>query len=63
MSCEGYENHLDACELPSAQSGISTFDGYKMHKGSVSTAASTRTRSFYSLSAFRGSKPSEMKLH
>ncbi|XP_021297038.1 muscle M-line assembly protein unc-89-like isoform X1 [Herrania umbratica] len=64
MSCEGYENHLDARELPSAQSGISTFDAHKMHKGSVSTAASTTkgTRSFFSLSAFRGSKPSEMKL-
>ncbi|XP_022749269.1 LOW QUALITY PROTEIN: uncharacterized protein LOC111298832 [Durio zibethinus] len=61
---DGYENHLDFHELPSAQSGISTFDAHKLHKGSVSAAASTTkgTRSFFSLSAFRGSKPSETKL-
>ncbi|XWS65653.1 hypothetical protein CRYUN_Cryun05aG0132100 [Craigia yunnanensis] len=60
---DGYENHLDSHELPSAQSGISTFDAHKLQKGSVSAAASTTkgTRSFFSLSAFRGSKPSEMK--
>ncbi|XWS08407.1 hypothetical protein CRYUN_Cryun41cG0077400 [Craigia yunnanensis] len=59
-----YGNHLDSLELPSAQSGISMFDANKLHKGSVSAAASTTkgTRSFFSLSAFSGSKPSEMKL-
>ncbi|XVF00407.1 hypothetical protein REPUB_Repub03eG0283300 [Reevesia pubescens] len=61
---DGYENHLDSHELPSAQSGISMFDAHKLHKGNVSAAASTTkgSRSFFSLSAFRGSKPSEMKL-
>ncbi|XP_012454396.2 uncharacterized protein LOC105776345 [Gossypium raimondii] len=61
---DGYENHLDAHELPSAQSGISTFDAHKLQKGGVSAAASTTkgTRSFFSLSAFRGSKPSDMKI-
>ncbi|XP_022764905.1 muscle M-line assembly protein unc-89-like isoform X2 [Durio zibethinus] len=61
---DGCENHLDSHELPSAQSGISMLDAHKLHKGSVSAAASTTkgTRSFFSLSAFRGSKPSEMKL-
>ncbi|MBA0696742.1 hypothetical protein Goari_003269, partial [Gossypium aridum] len=38
---DGYENHLDAHELPSAQSGISTFDAHKLQKGGVSAAAST----------------------
>ncbi|XVF41268.1 hypothetical protein PTKIN_Ptkin01aG0267000 [Pterospermum kingtungense] len=54
---DGYENHLDSHEHPS---GISTFDAHKLHKGGVSAAASTTkgTRSFFSLSAFRGSKPS-----
>ncbi|XWS74463.1 hypothetical protein CRYUN_Cryun01aG0000200 [Craigia yunnanensis] len=61
---DGYGNHLDSHELPSVQSGIKTFDAHKLRKGSVSAAASTTkgTRSFFSLSAFRGSKPSEMKL-
>ncbi|XVF24272.1 hypothetical protein REPUB_Repub13aG0113300 [Reevesia pubescens] len=61
---DGYENHFDSHELPSGQSGISTFDAHKLQKGGVSAAGSTTkgTRSFFSLSAFRGSKPSEMKL-
>ncbi|XVE90930.1 hypothetical protein DITRI_Ditri20bG0115200 [Diplodiscus trichospermus] len=64
LSSDGYENHLDSHELPSAQSGISMFDAHKSQKGGVSAAASSTkgTRSFFSLSAFRGSKPSEMKL-
>ncbi|KAK8531709.1 hypothetical protein V6N13_131069 [Hibiscus sabdariffa] len=47
-------------ELRSAQSGISTFDAHKLQNGSISITASTTkgTRSFFSLSAFRGSKPS-----
>ncbi|KAK9019905.1 hypothetical protein V6N11_054411 [Hibiscus sabdariffa] len=63
LHAKNYEHNLDAYELPSAQSG-SSFDAHKLQKGSVSAAASTTkgTRSFFSLSAFRGSKPSDMKL-
>ncbi|OMO89943.1 hypothetical protein COLO4_19501 [Corchorus olitorius] len=55
LHAKNYENHLDTHELPSAQSGFSTFDVNKLHKGSVSAAASTTkgTRSFFSLSAFK----------
>ncbi|KAE8662534.1 Glutamine-rich protein 23 [Hibiscus syriacus] len=64
LHAKNYEHNLDAHELPSAQSGISAFDMQKSRKGSVSATASTTkgTRSFFSLSAFRGSKPSDMKL-
>ncbi|GMI70222.1 hypothetical protein HRI_000691500 [Hibiscus trionum] len=64
LHAKNYEHNLDAHELPSAQSGISSFDAHKLQKGSVTAAASTTkgTRSFFSLSAFRGSKPSDMKL-
>ncbi|GMI80254.1 hypothetical protein HRI_001694600 [Hibiscus trionum] len=59
LHAKNYEHNLDA-----PQSGISTFDAHKLQKGSVSAAVSTTkgTRSFFSLSAFRGSKPSDMKL-
>ncbi|KAL4291041.1 hypothetical protein GQ457_14G017760 [Hibiscus cannabinus] len=72
LHAKNYEHNLDAHELPSgtacsvyaAQSGISAFDAHKLQKGNVSGAASTTkgARSFFSLSAFRGSKPSDMKL-
>ncbi|KAE8711885.1 Glutamine-rich protein 23 [Hibiscus syriacus] len=64
LHAKNYEHNLDAHELPSAQSGISSFDMQKLQKRGVSATASTTkgTRSFFSLSAFRGSKPSDMKL-
>ncbi|XP_016704918.2 uncharacterized protein [Gossypium hirsutum] len=57
---DGFDRNLNSHELPSAQSGIRAFNTHKLHNGSVSAAASTTkgTRSFFSLSAFRGSKPS-----
>ncbi|XP_044461791.1 uncharacterized protein LOC123193070 [Mangifera indica] len=63
---EDYGKKVDA-HLVSAQSNISRYDtqnSNKLHKGHVSAAAPTNkgTRSFFSLSAFRGSKPNETKL-
>ncbi|GMI84953.1 hypothetical protein HRI_002164600 [Hibiscus trionum] len=57
---DGFDHNLSSHELRSAQSGIRTFDAHKLQHGSVSvTASATKgTRSFFSLSAFRGSKPS-----
>ncbi|KAJ4720273.1 serine/arginine repetitive matrix protein 2-like isoform X2 [Melia azedarach] len=64
---EEYEKNVDA-HLLTAQSNLSRFDAQnsnKLHKHHVSAAGSTSkaTRSFFSLSAFRGSKPNETKLH
>lgn len=63
---EDYEKHMDA-HLLSAQSDISRFDAHnsqKWQKNHVSAVAPTTkaSRSFFSLSAFRGSKPNDTKL-
>ncbi|KAB5512457.1 hypothetical protein DKX38_029485 [Salix brachista] len=59
---EGYDRNVNARELLLAQSNTSS---HQLHKGHVSTSTSTTkaTRSFFSLSAFRGSKPNETKFH
>ncbi|CAK7340029.1 unnamed protein product [Dovyalis caffra] len=65
---EGHDRNVNADELPLAHSNISKFSAqssHQLHKGHASTATSTAkaTRSFFSLSAFRGSKPNETKFH
>ncbi|KAJ6422293.1 hypothetical protein OIU84_027280 [Salix udensis] len=59
---EGHDRNVNARELLLAQSNTSL---HQLHKGHVSTSTSTTkaTRSFFSLSAFRGSKPNETKFH
>ncbi|GLT74528.1 hypothetical protein SLA2020_463180 [Shorea laevis] len=64
---EGYELNMAANLQPSGESGISRFVRHgsdKSEKGTVPAMGPTTkaTRSFFSLSAFKGGKPNEMKL-
>ncbi|GLT94588.1 hypothetical protein SLE2022_123200 [Rubroshorea leprosula] len=64
---EGYELNVAAYLQPSGESGISRFVRHgsdKSEKGTVPAMGPTTkaTRSFFSLSAFKGGKPNEMKL-
>ncbi|XP_050209771.1 COP1-interacting protein 7-like [Mercurialis annua] len=60
----GQEKNTDARELLSAESNLGKFgvqNSHKLQKSNVSTATSKATRSFFSLSAFKGSKPNETR--
>ncbi|RZC07428.1 COP1-interacting protein 7-like isoform X3 [Glycine soja] len=57
---EGYERNLDLCHAAGRDDGKNKMrDGRDLGAGSTTRAS----RSFFSLSAFRGSKPSESKFH
>lgn len=60
---EDYEKHVDA-HLLSDISRLDAHNSQKLHKNHVSAVAPTAkaSRSFFSLSAFRGSKPNDTKL-
>ncbi|KAE7996452.1 hypothetical protein FH972_001175 [Carpinus fangiana] len=65
-SCESYERNSDAHGLLPAQSNLSTFTDHlpphKLQESGDSVVVPTKaTRSFFSLSAFRGSKLNETK--
>lgn len=66
-SFEGYGKKKNVHELVSAQSNPGKFNiqsSHKLNKNNMSTTVSTTkaSRSFFSLSAFRGSKPNDTKL-
>ncbi|KAJ8767794.1 hypothetical protein K2173_020734 [Erythroxylum novogranatense] len=60
-----YDTNVDAHELLSdvAQGSVNVQSSHKLARGHISTTSSTTKgpRSFFSLSAFRGSKPNETK--
>ncbi|KAK4795755.1 hypothetical protein SAY86_028081 [Trapa natans] len=55
---EACDKHLDVCNQISGHSGLHKFHD---HGGSSAASTAKAARSFFSLSAFRGSKPNETK--